>query len=1079
MALMKSYGGSAIHTSEDVDAMFQRNAGIYNITVGNMTHFGSTWDLSRAKREQLELLAHGFHPHFWLQEQFKIYGLRGTTFQVVEVVNWPKSTIFSKSNWQSNSIKAKRAYTIRSSSGTVPERTPGFSYKSFERRLAKFLEFHHVNFLKSELKIVMKIYRRKLIVPKLKKWKTIVAIERLQEDTAAAMQIQRVYRGFVARQAILRRKRFLAIPTIQRYYRGHLGRKKIAFVRRRNLRNYASNRIQKTWRIHVAQNIVNVLRRHKRLKRKATDIQRVYRGYLGREKAYHVKLVKAVLRVQTSWRAHHGRLGYQLKKRARETKRRWENEGAIEMQRIARGWLGRRLFAKLEHERLVYAVIRVQTAWRCKNGQYTYHLLQKAKKERAAHDLEIKLAAEAYALELERAAVKIQCAWRRKKGQLAYHLKLQAKQHQDAEDKNKDEAAHTIQMWWHHVNGNFAARLKARAEVELRRHDRDYKEKRRQAVLKIQAWYRGCTGRMGYHLKQRALAHQEEEYHAASRIQLWWHHMNGNFAANLKARAELQLRRDRKKEKEEMKKLEQAVIRVQSRWRMKQGRFAYHLKMRARKAEIARVKALEDAALRVQSAWRKKKGEWAKHMKMRAREADRLQKEYENRMALRIQMGWRRMKGNFAYHLKMQARKADEEHRKMLDNAAHRIQMWWHHQQGNFAAKFKARAEVERRRHEKEIDEAAHRIQMWWHRQQGNLAKRIRMRAEKHMAELHAQEELAALKIQARWRARKGQLAYHMKRKAIRELSKHVHDWIEYFDDWACIPYWHSEEVNLTVFEKPANYNPDFSAYYEEYDYENSLWGYVNLHTKKFVYILPKGAHIVEKPKPPKPPRTYVKKNGYWRHKLRKPLTKHDKWLHKRDTLKGLVFGGINAFDAKAEKAKAEESRKKIKRQGATSKLTSYLPPLPKAKPHDDAEKINNVVEDPRTKSKEIKLGQAFPKIIASKQDLHDYLVKKYAKKTALHNKGSLLLKPANVDDRIKIKLWVGGTDSLNHLKYYPGIVTEAHLDGTYNLFLDDGVRKHDVRRDEFVFEFEEEFPTPRSVDGLAFEEEDDEPLYG
>ena len=82
-----------------------------------------------------------------------------------------------------------------------------------------------------------------------------------------------------------------------------------------------------------------------------------------------------------------------------------------------------------------------------------------------------------------------------------------------------------------------------------------------------------------------------------------------------------------KKEKEEMKKLEQAVIRVQSRWRMKQGRFAYHLKMRARKADIAQAKALEDAALRVQSAWRKKKGEWAKHMKMRAREADRLQKE--------------------------------------------------------------------------------------------------------------------------------------------------------------------------------------------------------------------------------------------------------------------------------------------------------------------------------------------------------------------------------------------------------------------------------------------------------------------
>ena len=40
---------------------------------------------------------------------------------------------------------------------------------------------------------------------------------------------------------------------------------------------------------------------------------------------------------------------------------------------------------------------------------------------------------------------------------------------------------------------------------------------------------------------------------------------------------------------------------------MKQGRFAYHLKMRARQEEIAYAKALEDAALRVQSAWRKKK----------------------------------------------------------------------------------------------------------------------------------------------------------------------------------------------------------------------------------------------------------------------------------------------------------------------------------------------------------------------------------------------------------------------------------------------------------------------------------------
>ncbi len=416
MALMKSYGGSAIHTSDDIDAMFQRNAGIYNITVGNVTHFGSTWDLSRAKREQLELLAHGLHTHFWLQEQFQIYGIRGTSFKVVEIVNWPKSTVFSRNKWQHSSAKANRAFTIRSSTGTVPERTPGFSYKSFERKLEKFLEFHHVSFLKMELKNVMKLYKRKLTTPKLQKWKDLVTAERFQEQTAAAMQIQRVYRGFTTRQAILRGRRIFAIPTIQRYYRGHLGRKKIAYVRRIKVTNYAANRIQKIWKIHVAQNIVNVLRRHKYLKRKATDIQRVYRGHTGRENAYKIKLVRAALRIQASWRAHHGRLGYQLKQRARKMQRLWKNEGAIEMQRIARGWLGRRFCARLEHERLVHAVVRVQTAWRCKNGQYAYQLLQKAKKEREAHDLEVKLAADAYALELERAAIKIQCAWRRKRG---------------------------------------------------------------------------------------------------------------------------------------------------------------------------------------------------------------------------------------------------------------------------------------------------------------------------------------------------------------------------------------------------------------------------------------------------------------------------------------------------------------------------------------------------------------------------------------------------------------------------------------------------------------------------------------
>ena len=242
------------------------------------------------------------------------------------------------------------------------------------------------------------------------------------------------------------------------------------------------------------------------------------------------------------------------------------------------------------------------------------------------------------------------------------------------------------------------------------------------------------------------------------------------------------------------------------------------------------------------------------------------------------------------------------------------------------------------------------------------------------------------------------------------------------------------------------------------------------MHTKKFVYILPKGARIVEKPKPPKPPRTYIKKNGYWRHKLRKPLDNHNKWLHKRDTLKSLVFGGINQIDLSKQRSEVDKSKKRTKRQGASHKLTSYLPPLPRKKPHDDAEKIQVKVEEPLT---EVVMGKALPKLIVSKKDLHDYLVRKYAQNQSLHKKDTEVEQPAVVEDRIKIKQWVGGADSLNHLKYYPGIVTEVNIDGTYNLFLDDGTRMHDVRRDRFVFENEEELPTPRSanvVDALVEE---------
>ena len=1146
MSITKSYGGTKIPAATaGIDIMFEREAGIYRIDVGHIAHYGSTWDLSRAKRENLEKLVHGEHEHHWLQKEFFQVGLGSTSFEIIEKVEWPRSTVYKKQKWQETNARKGRRYTVRSSSGTVPERVPGFNFQRFERLLGKHLEYHHVAYLQDELKKVLTVYRRKVARPKWLRWCVAVKSQIEIERMAAAMQISRVYRGHAARCKLYRRRRREAVPTIQRYYRGHMGRKRIEKRRLAVARLHGATVIQNVWRKHIAKNITNVLRAHKRLSRAATNIERVFRGFKGRKLAYSIRLEKAVLRVQTSWRAHHGKLSYQMKKRALAVKRGWENEGAIAFQRIFRGYMARKLRAHLEFVRLEHAVLRIQCSWRRKQGQYTYHLLQKAKKEREAHDRQVREEKEAYDALLSQMAIRIQCAWRRKKGSMSYHLKMQARKHDMEEQKLRDDAAHRIQMWWHNAQGNFAARLNARAKLASRRHKRE----RKRAAMKIQAWYRGCTGRLAYHLKQQAKAHMEEEYHAASKIQMWWHHLNGNFAAQLKARAEVQMRRIALEEKLEAQKLERAVIRVQSLWRKKKGQFAYHLKMLARREQKEYEIRLERAAIRVQGAWRKKTGEWARHMKMRARAADIEHKTYLNSMALRIQSAWRRKQGNLAYHIKMQARKADEEHRRHLDRAAHRIQMWWHHTQGNFAARFKARAEVEQRRHERELDDAAHRIQMWWHHTQGNfaarfkaraeverrrheqeldaaahriqmwwhhtqgnfaarlnarakveqrrhereldeaahriqmwwhhmqgsLAKRIRMRAEKAMQEEHEREERAALKIQARWRARKGQLAYHMKRKAIRELSKHVHDWVEFFDDWSCIPYWHSNEINMTVFEKPDNYNADLSKFYEEYDYKNSMWGFENLTTKEMVYILPKGAILIEKPKPPKPPRTYINYNGYWRHKRRKPLDAHNKWTHKRDTLKKLVFGIYN-YDETDQRDRIAPIAKAPKKKIKNGKLR-ILPPIPRGKPPVIAEKIDKtvkkfqrvVVKEDGEETPEEEQKETVAKTLETKRDLHDFLVRKYAKRSELHirKKGDkvkkTLLKKVKILERVKMTLWIGGTDAKNHLRYFPGEVSEVHLDGTYNIFLDDGTIKQNVRRDEFVFEFEEELPTPRS----------------
>lgn len=93
-------------------------------------------------------------------------------------------------------------------------------------------------------------------------------------------------RGFVARCVVKRRSADRAAVRIQCSWRGRQGRVRAAEARaaaeERALRSYAAVKVQATWRMYAVMK-EHVERRIRQLA--ATEVQRLYRGHLGRRKA--------------------------------------------------------------------------------------------------------------------------------------------------------------------------------------------------------------------------------------------------------------------------------------------------------------------------------------------------------------------------------------------------------------------------------------------------------------------------------------------------------------------------------------------------------------------------------------------------------------------------------------------------------------------------------------------------------------------------------------------------------------------------------------------------------------------------
>jgi len=120
----------------------------------------------------------------------------------------------------------------------------------------------------------------------------------------AALNIQRVYRGYKGRLRFLERlRRVWAAQLIQRHYRAHMARLLLAELRRRRV---AVIHIQRAMRGKLGRLFVRRLKEKRRIG--ATAMQSIYRGFRARKLAFKMRHERdAATQVQRVYRGHLGR----------------------------------------------------------------------------------------------------------------------------------------------------------------------------------------------------------------------------------------------------------------------------------------------------------------------------------------------------------------------------------------------------------------------------------------------------------------------------------------------------------------------------------------------------------------------------------------------------------------------------------------------------------------------------------------------------------------------------------------------------------------------------------------------------
>ncbi|ETW07487.1 hypothetical protein H310_01995 [Aphanomyces invadans] len=316
----------------------------------------------------------------------------------------------------------------------------------------------------------------------------------------ASSKMQSVFRGRQARkyaavQRMLRRQQHDAATRIQAAYRAHVARTLTERLRKqREKERYVAMviRVQSAWRRKQARDIFNSKRMLKlaieaRREASATVIQRAFRAYGWRKRnllystALKVKKAEeeaAANKLQLLYKGRAARLEAQRKREALRLLQRKKDQAAQCLQRVIRRRRDKRLRQRQldEEAKLNAAAQRIQRRFRRRQDMLSYQLMKLGREFQVRTE----------------AALRLQAAWRRKQGHMAKHMLRVLK---DEQYQRRVQAATKLQTRWRGRLGRAAAREAQQAAIQ--RLVKQAKMENHLATV-IQAGWRGQKGRRRY-----------------------------------------------------------------------------------------------------------------------------------------------------------------------------------------------------------------------------------------------------------------------------------------------------------------------------------------------------------------------------------------------------------------------------------------------------------------------------------------------------------------------------------------------------------------------------------------------------